>query len=290
MPIYAIDLYSGNYYPGFTLPLKDMYDHGFRMACIKASMGGGDDYRWMNNAKFDTVEWYTKYFRDAGWDVSLYHWVDPVQALQPQIDRFRAQLDRMKCDVGLLDWEQNWGDWTKWAQASRGEIPWADVPQASAAKNLAAVNAFLDSEKLAMLRQLEIYTYAWFPSTYVKLAIWPFSARKPWIAAYPALPKENIICESWKEFEEWVPKGSPISWAGGRPAGLQPNEWSWWQVQSGIYLPGCKDHYDYSIFNGDEEAYNSWIGKAPPPPPVPWEDVDKDAILRKLAEAAGLYP
>jgi hypothetical protein len=290
MPIHAIDLYSGNYYPGFTLPLKDMYDHGFRMALIKCGMGGGNDYRWMNNAKFDTVEWYTKYFRDAGWDVALYHWVDPIQALQPQIDRFRAQLDRMGCTVGILDWEQNWADWTKYYQYQRGEIPIGEVPQVAPAKNIAAVQAFLNSEQLTMLHQLEIYTYAHFPGTYAKLTTWPFSARKPWIAAYPNVNKDSTVMETWEEWEKWLPKGSPITWCAGRPYGLKPEEWSWWQVQSRIYLPGCKDHYDYSMFNGDEAAYNVWAGKAPPIPPVPWEEVDKDAILRKLAEDHKLYP
>ncbi len=290
MPIYAIDLYSGNFYPGFSLPLKDMYDHGFRHAMIKASMGGGDDCRMINGKKVDTVAWYTEYFRSSGWDVSLYHWVDPVQNLEAQVQRFAAQLKRNGCDIGILDWEQNWADWTKYYQYQRGEIPVTDVPQVPAAKNIAAVKFFLEHSALAMLRQLEVYTYAWFPEKYAGGATWPFNARKPWIAAYPTAKPENVVMETWEEFEKWIPKGSPIAWAGGRPAGLKAEEWSWWQVQSRLYLPGCKDHYDYSFFNGDEAAYNAWAGKEPPVPPKPWADVDHDAILKKLAEDHKLYP
>ncbi len=289
MPIYAIDLYSGNYFPGFSLPLKAMYDHGFRHACIKASMGGGNDYRWLNGKQFDTVEWYANYFRAGGFDVSLYHWVDPIQPLEPQVQRFSVQLKRLGVEIGMLDWEQTWGDWSAWAKASRGEIPWTDVPQAAPAKNLNAANYFLEHKDLALLRQLELYTYAWFPSAACGLKDWPFSARKPWIAAYPALKKESVVMETWEEWEKWTPEGSPITWAGNRPAGLKPEEWSFWQMQSGIYLPGCSNHYDYSIFNGDEATYNVWAGKEPPAPPKPWEQV-KDSILRKLAEDHGLYP
>jgi hypothetical protein len=295
MPIYAIDLYSGNYYPGFTLPLQAMYDHGFRHACIKASMGGGNDYRFIGGKQFDTVEWYANYFRAAGWDVSLYHWVDATQALDPQVQRFAAQLKRLGVEIGILDWEQWWADWTKYYQMSRGEIVGTDVPRIAPVKNVAAAQFFLAHKDLALLRQLEVYTYAYFMThAYERSNLpvpktWPFSARKPWIAAYPTLKPESVVMETWEEWEKWTPEGSPIAWAGNRPAGLQPTEWSWWQMQSRIYLPGAKDHYDYSIFNGDENAYNAWAGKVVIPPD-PWEKANKDAILKSLALDHKLYP
>ena len=151
--------------------------------------------------------------------------------------------------------EQNWADWTKYYQYQRGEIAVSDVPQVAPAKNIAAVKFFLQHSSLALLRQLEVYTYAHFPENYCKLKDWPFTARKPWIAAYPNLGRESTVMETWDEWATWTPKGSPIQWAAGRPYGLKTEEWSWWQVQSRIYLPGAKDHYDYSIFNGDEAAY-----------------------------------
>lgn len=287
--IYAIDLYSGNYYNGFTLPLKAMYDNGFRLALIKASMGGGNDYRFINGKQFDTVEWYANYFRAAGFNVGLYHWVDPIQPLEAQVQRFAAQLKRLGVDIGILDWEQWWADWTKRNKYKRGELPQSSVPIVPPGKSINAVNYFLEHKDLALLRQLEVYTYSWFVETYCGNIPWSFSARKPWIAAYPDM-KDSVICETWEEWEKWTPEGSPISWAGNRPPGLKPEEWSWWQIQSGIYLPGAKDHYDYSIFNGGELEYNVWAGKEPAKPPVPWGEVDHDAILKTLAVEHKLYP
>jgi hypothetical protein len=295
MNIYAIDLYSGNYYPGFELPLKAMYDNGFRHALIKCSMGGGNDYRFIGGKQFDTVEWFANYFRAAGMDVSLYHWVDPVQPLEPQVQRFAGQLKRLGVEIGILDWEQWWADWTKYYQYQHGEIAFTDIPRIAPAKNVAAVQFFLGHKDLALLRQLEVYTYAYFMTHAYERSgvpvptVWPFSARKPWIAAYPTLKPESVVFETWKEFEDWTPEGSPITWQG-KPAGLKPDEWSWWQQQSRCYLPGAKDHYDFSKFNGDEQAYNVWAGKEPAKPPVPWGEVDHDAILKTLAEEHKLYP
>jgi hypothetical protein len=267
---YAIDLYSGNYYPGFTLPLADMKAHGFRAACIKASTPG--DKVWVGGKWFDTAEFFTNYFRAGGFDVFLYAWVDPIIALQQQILYFANQCKRFGVTVGMLDWEQDWADWAKYDAYCRHEIPGNQVPKLPPAKIINAAAVMLSAPELQFLKQLELYTYATFPLDKASLTTWPFLRRRPWIAAYPTLPAERVVCETWQEFEDYTPEISPIDFTRNRPMGLKSGEWSWWQFQSGIWLPGAKGHYDLSAFNGTEADYNAWVGKvspAPVPAPVP---------------------
>jgi hypothetical protein len=174
------------------------------------------------------------------------------------------------------DFEQWWKDWQKWADAGRGKIPWAEVPRCTPNQIKNSLTVMLDLLERGFpipppkfVPKL-IYLYSWFLETYGGAPKdWPWPAyRKPWIAAYINVPAEHIICETWEEFGEfvegYVAQINPITYFGNRPAGLKPDEWTWWQFQSKIMLPGAKAAYDLSIFNGGEEEYNRWLGRKRP--------------------------
>jgi hypothetical protein len=281
-PILAIDLYSGNYNPPyFHLPLEEMRSHGFRLAIVKASMGGGvDGIDLGKKGWLDTPSIYRDLFRGAGLDFGLYHWLDPIRTADYQFQWFRDQIGRLDPDCIAIDDEQWWASWAEYYEAINHQRAWGDVTRLAPAKidSCSAATIDLLDEYRKPTVPLELYTFCTFFRTYAG-ADWPPAiadrTRNPWLACHPTVAKEYQICETWAEFDEYLERfvvgRSPIALAGA-PLGL--TTWRWWQFASTILLPGASEKIDLSIFNGSEAEYELWL-RGPQAPSEPQTALQK---------------
>lgn len=277
--ILSFDVYGPEYTrlktltPGY---FKAMRENGFRMAILKSSMGYGVDKGCQ-----DFVALLKDHF-----DIAFYHWADPTAPAKSQAAWLKKQIEIFRPKAIFLDIEQ------RFAWNTNPKV--ADLFDRS--KRLPAqqiVNCGTDL--LTLLRPLglplEVYTYPYFITEHCMGAhltngenvtgkgylsnggwwrdvVWPWpSALKPWLAAYPSVPKTGLRTNTWPGFQNFlyskVQPNTPelISHVNLFSSGKKVT-WQWWQFASNVWLPGFYN-VDMSIFNGDEDKYKAWIFQEP---------------------------
>jgi GH25 family lysozyme M1 (1,4-beta-N-acetylmuramidase) len=296
-PILASDHYSGNYLPGIFSPdrLAAMKDHGFQLGVFKASMGGGVDGRTVGGKWVDTPAIYCDLWRAAGLKAGLYHWADPTRPAPFQFDFFHWQIKRLAPDCVALDWEQNWANWTEYWEYIARTREGKDVRNCTPTKinsNADELDALIQPVADAYKIPFENYFYCHFPLTYGGGSYKLKKKDPPWLAIYPRIPAEHLVCETWAEFDQLlrdlVIGKSPLTQSAGVPIGV--TTWRWWQFASTITLPGSAGKMDMSIFNGGQAEFNAWLNQPPPAPPVYFDQLpaaEKFDVLERHLRKAG---
>jgi len=233
---------------------------GAGFAVIKASQGTAIADPLLR-AHFDGA-------RDAGLLTGVYHWVDPTQPAELQVDHFLKTCSGLEFDFAALDVEQYWQSWQEWTEHRIVRVIHEDRISACAREA-----AELLRQRCG--RQVLIYTRASFVQTYAEpmqdwLPDWPL-----WLAHYPyARGRVNV---SWENLiRQHLPKIS----GPNLPPGV--GEWQFWQFSGDRFvLPGCPTPLDLDFFNGSETQLRAWCrGET-----APAEELSDSQKLRLLWEA-----
>ena len=83
-------------------PLQEMRDNGCRFAIVKASMQLSKDKTAIDHERL---------LRDAGFDIGLYHWCDPIGNYPLQSQLFLEQINALDPVIVAFDVEQYWASW-----------------------------------------------------------------------------------------------------------------------------------------------------------------------------------
>ena len=194
--------------------------------------------------------------REAGLDVQLYFWHDPIQTSKTQIDWFMPDIEEHKPSAIWLDCEQSWANWTQFWANLRGEITSAQmlrVPPKAISDNALAV---MQGLKKYTNIPIGIYTGQWFVNGYaLPMAAW-LDQYPLWLASY--FDSNTVSYPATWDFINTTPPATfnPIlskrTWI--------PKTYQILQYSSRMIAPGQTSPYDWDI---------DIRGVAPAPAPLP---------------------
>jgi GH25 family lysozyme M1 (1,4-beta-N-acetylmuramidase) len=207
---------------------------------------------------------------DGGLILMAYHWDDIIYDPAAQAKWVVEDIAATGMPVKFLwvDQEQWWTNWDAWNAARRNEIPYSEVPRASA-DNISQHNRIFMESLNALYPQSGVYANygfvtTWAPSIKEWLGLYPI-----WAAHYGKQPKAPIDI-SWKVLQkEWLPDYKLLV-----PPGAKEELIVGHQFTGNIFrLPGVYDVsgrslvLDVSLFS---EEFLDVIsnGQTPPKPPV----------------------
>jgi hypothetical protein len=237
-------------------------------------MGGGVDFR---------CDRHVELAKAAGFDIGLYHWVDPTQSWTNQYNFLRDKILQHNPLVVGLDLEQWWADWTKWYKSIRGELANALVPRNTLAQvrdSFKVVRDLLLAEFGIIIPESRVWTYTadWFTDMYPGLSD-AVVDTSTWVADY-SLSRTIIYSEFGGNFKmtptrwvEWVRQLTEEAMDDHDGVPILPNghtDFTAWQVDSKVVPPGSPRYYDISIFKGTDAEYDELMGHtSSDPDPIP---------------------
>ena len=273
-------------------PLDRMRENGCRFGIVKASM---------QLSKDATAADHGRLIKSADMDLGVYHWDDPIANYPLQKRLFAEQIADLRPFVKADDVEQYWSDWKDHTK-------------------ILSENKIVDNFKYLyfddpVVRSL-IYTAKWFTDKYVPTRYAELNLCDLWVAHYTMsrnyaqaqfgtynltswdqfLQLVNYIATEWRTFYNNSTPSRMLF-----PKGF--GEWTVFQIDSILKLPGCPYNIDLNVFNGTEKEYDEWAGHEvtplPPPPPPPTNgnmearvallETQMDAVLRKQEDVGDLW-
>jgi len=197
--------------------------------------------------------------RAQGMHFGVYHWADPTQPDEQQMNNFCEAADKINWDFDFVavDVEQYWRDWKEY---QNGHITKFLTPQEI------DDNAWYMVNNIAKVTQKPtlIYTRAWFILEYCKqLTDWIFQ-WPIWWAQY-VYDQSDVILTWDSLIANWLPKVKNPAFPTVKKGWTYPKDWVAWQWTGDKFiLPGCKTCLDVNYVK------RSFLGE-PLPPPVPHE-------------------
>lgn len=252
---------------------KLLWEGGVRFAIVKLTQG--------TSSVTNLAEDHIKKARDVGMVVAGYHWNDPMLDDNKQIDFFASQLEKHNIELGFVDVEQYWQDWTEFYAMLRGD---------------GTITKFISSTRISqsaynMMTGLrnrgfnsQIYTrWSFIDARSPVMKLW-IPPEESWYAHYPyATGKVSISWDDIKLGGIWYPRIPQPT----LPSGVK---WKMWQFSGDKFvLPGTGGiPIDLNYFNGDENELSKYFGTSeiiqpePIPPTEPEEPPVTGVVLPKL--------
>jgi hypothetical protein len=236
-PIWGVDLAWCNVGVNYDV----LADNGAKFAVVKAVQNETEDSMCRAHVQGS---------REAGMDIALYGWGDPINyaRVQQQADAMRRMIDTLSVGNGVVcrvfsDKEQWWSSWAKYNLALALKIPWTDVPVLSLYRVL---DFYADLSRRIGFDRQDDYSAYWFWNRYRTIP--PFN----WVASYFDYGKKPYPL-TWEAFALQLRSLT-------KPT-LPPNQtlYKLWQFSSRISLPG-NARLDLNLFNGTEEEYRAYFG------------------------------
>jgi len=248
-------------------PLEEMRANGCRFAIAKASMQLSID---------QTAEDHVRVCRDAGMEIGLYHWCDPIGNYATQKNLFLDQL--VNCDpvIEAFDVEQYWASWSEYHQRN--------VKTFLSEDKIVDNFLYLYSQLQGVLNKPIIYTANWFTSRYCPTRSADLNVCDLWAANY-TMARQYVLNQfgtykltSWGQFHELlnhIHNNWETFYDGSTatrtliPKKFTKKELKVIQIDSLTRLPGCPYNIDLNLFNGTEAEFEQWLGLVPDPEPDP---------------------
>jgi len=223
-----------------TLDWQILHNAGVRFAIIKAAQG-----KYLQDPLCPS---HLKNAQAAGMLCGIYHWMDPADKPEDQINNLSARLAGLDFEFLALDVEQYWSDWAEWKKS----MPTKRHP-ARLISERAQACAVLIRERFQ--KPVLIYTRASFVKEYAPqmaewLGDWPL-----WLAHYPY--RSGKIHLTWEQLrQEYAPRipGPAI------PQGCE--DWKFWQFSGDKFvLPGEQGPLDLNFYHGSLQDLQEWLGQ-----------------------------
>jgi GH25 family lysozyme M1 (1,4-beta-N-acetylmuramidase) len=257
--------------------LQKLYAAGARILVVKSSMGFGDDPKVV-----ERVSW----GQQLGFVTGIYHWIDPTNTAQAQVDRFSKWIKQLNPDFGSGDHEQWWADWDKYEAWQGSKIANSDVPQLVANQIDSVARSFMAGIKASFPKFFNfIYTGQWFDEH--------DPSMQSWIGQYPGWfasgDKYNGPHQytSWDPFYDYLNKLSsynPLLPQGATKCTLL-------QFTGAAHLPGVDGTMDVNYFNGTEQQFRDLVHSEiiinPPPATTTYLVTSPSGVyIREAADAS----
>lgn len=205
-----------------------------------------------------------------------YHWLDPIQNVERQLNVFLGATAGKNIPFYVLDIEQWWGNWGAWYEAIARRIEWALVPRLR--PDLIDRHALQSAQYLSakVNKPVLIYTSFGFVRSWAPgMRTW-LGNYDSWFANY-VISSPVKITTTWEElYRRYLP---PIGRVPLVPDGTRPERIRGWQYSADlISLPGLySDANRTRLKPADLNVFDpAWLAHvcdgtpiAPPPPPPP---------------------
>jgi lysozyme len=223
-----------------TVDWKKLYKAGVRFAIIKAAQG---------KYKQDPIcPSHLKEAKAAGMICGVYHWMDPADKPEDQINNLSHRLAGLEYEFLALDVEQYWSNWYEW---QTGRISQRHPERLISERALACAQLMRDQFRKAVL----IYTRASFVKEYAPqmsewLGEWPL-----WLAHYPY--RSGRIHLTWEQLKSGYAPRIPSPTI---PDGCK--DWKFWQFSGDKFvLPGEQSPLDLNFYHGSLQDLQAWLGQ-----------------------------
>lgn len=206
--------------------------------------------------------------RDSRMVTGLYHWHDPIQSVQWNLDQIEEYDRRINPDLWAMDIEQWWASWPLWWQAVYKKIGWDQVPRISPDKiNSHAYKVVMGAKEITNKFTLS-YSALWFIKQYApKLAEW-LKDEPLWLADYSKFGNttRRLTWEQMLALPEVYSTGAYY-----KPAGVKMELVH--QFTDRIIAPCQANKLDFNIFFGSRDYLDELVEKkAIPQPPQPVDE------------------
>ncbi len=190
-----------------TINWETLYGNGVRFAIIKAAQGS------YKRDKLCPV--HLKKAKAAGVICGVYHWMDPANDPEKQVENLKAGLEEQDFSFLALDVEQYWSDWKEWEE---GMISKRYSGKVISDQALACATLM----RATFQRPVLIYTRASFVKDFApEMSAW-LPDWELWLAHYPY--RSGRVRLTWEQLRL---NYAPTLPSPSIPKGSQ--DWRFWQ-------------------------------------------------------------
>jgi GH25 family lysozyme M1 (1,4-beta-N-acetylmuramidase) len=194
------------------------------------------------------AEEHSKGFKSEDMITGSYHWLDPIDKPEIQMDIYLRLIDKYNPDFVCLDIEQYWKNWNEYSLMLKGQLntPIQKFSDSEITKHATTAYNYLLKRTQ---KPVVLYSAAWFTNSYAK-SLTNLLQNNFWVASYFDYGK-TAYKVNWEQFKNLIPVNKKPQMPYGMS--ITENNPKFWQFSSRIILPCSQYNYDFDLFFGNLE-------------------------------------